>query len=476
MNSRRPNRLPDEQGGSLVVALAFVSIFSVVIGAALDFAGATYRLDRKSQDATAELYGVNGALDQAIDAIRDDLASGISACATTTLVLDDGRTATVTCTPEPGSGGGSGSEPGAVAAGAPDHALLTTSASSEAGISIDVSTLVVDGPVVASSNISATSGVALDSGLFDVHYEFPDGGACNTTNIPKAVCSFDEQQEIDDAIEKVGQPSWIITTARTAPACSGDGGYYALSPGVYDNAAALTALTSGGEDCAGSVVHLLPGKFVFNFSQDGYGAQWRITDPTAVVIAGTANEGNSACLDGNLGSLLSFIGESALFVGASSTVEFCGMTQSNGQKIAIFGPSLSDAGNDVQSECIALAKGCPFIMVTDSNGNAQGTGVLRVHGTVLALDASIGLNMSAGVVAEFNRGALVRSVYVLTGDSVKTVFSTLHDPSSGGLAPRGVVLTVTIDGGPIVGRAKVEFHDGNGGNGAIVKVLEWDSH
>jgi hypothetical protein len=439
-----------------------------------------------TQARQASLYGANGALDTAINAMRPTLTWGRHglACAGVDVALAGGGTAVVACTPVSGSGAGTPVTGGSVDANAPNHALLTNARPSEPGINLREGSLPVLGDVVASSAIETAAGTTLNAAGYGVKA----GGACTVaqiTSTPVAVCATAVATEIGSAITKVGTPDWSIATSQTVPACPGSSKYIALQPGRYTDAAAFTALTTGF--CTGAVIHLLPGKFHLDFSQRGFAAQWRITDPTVTVVAGTANgwtppanlaaapavPASGACDPTQAGSILTFSSESALYVGGARDVEFCGADQVNGQKVAILGPWSAMGLPEAQllRRCVSLPRGCPFIMVT-SAGVGQ-NGVLRVQGTVLAPTATVGLDLRGGAVAQFNRGVLVRSVYSWGTQTVGPVFSTIYSGGTGGYADRTVVLVATIDG-VRVGRAKVSFADLLGASpGKTVNLLEW---
>jgi hypothetical protein len=281
-------------------------------------------------------------------------------------------------------------------------------------------------------------------------------------------------------------PSWKDSTARSAPDCAGAGRYHVLAPGRYTSATELSELTNG--ECPGAVLHLLPGRFHMDFAERGFAAQWRVTDPTVTIVAGSAKgwtppaDGaaapvvptSGACDVTTAGSILTFSSESAWYVGGARNVEVCGAEQANGQRVAILGPwaSMGLPEAQLQRRCVALPRGCPFLMVTSADAFADG--VLRVHGTVLAPTGTIGVDARNGAVAQFNRGALVRSVYSWGTQTVGPVF-TVTSGVSGGYADREVVLVVTIDG-QRAGRAKVRFGDESGSDpGATVTILEWNA-
>jgi hypothetical protein len=474
----------------MILALVFVTIFGMTMAATLGYADTAFRTNQVTQQRQATLYNANGALDTAIQAMRPVLDWGREglACAGVNVTVAGGATASVDCTPQSGSGAGSPITTTDVSANAPSHALVTTSRRSEPGLNFRSGTLPVTGPVVVSSSIATVAG-GPNGQLNATGFEVKSGETCTTAHILSSStnCPTPVGSDIATALARVGVPSWTTTGDRTTPACPGTNRYLSLSPGRYTDATALTALTGG--TCNGLVLHLLPGNYHFDFSQRGFAAQWRITDPTVTVVAGTANgwtppapgasapsvPTSGACSPSSAGSLLTFSSESALYVGGSRNVELCGVTQANGQVVSILGPwsamGLPEA--QLQRRCVALPRGCPFIMVT-SAGVAQ-NGVLRVHGTVLAPTASIGVDVRGGAVAQFNRGTIARSVYTWGSQTVGPVFSTGFDGGTGGYANRLVVLVVTLEG-QRVGRAKVEFEDGLGADpGTSVTVLEWST-
>lgn len=484
--TRRGGR--DERGASMIMALVFVTVFGMTMAATLGYADQGFRTDRAVQERQSSLYGAGGALDTAIGAMRADLEWGAAdaACATVPVVLMDGRRAEVTCTARGDAGAVQGRS---VRVGAPpdvpSHALLTNSRPAEPGLAQAGGTLAVSGPVVASSSLVIAGGGTLDAGRAAVHA----GGACPVGQIvsrPAAVCNAPTTNEISDALTRVGAPSVARPAVRRVPSCPGQGAYVALAPGQYDDAARLTALTDGS--CPGVVVHLLPGTFWFNFGQRGLAAQWRITDPAADVIAGTPKDWTpgpwrarpslpvaGACdADHTAGALLVFSRESALYVGAAHNVEVCASAAAEGQRIAIYGPTASTGApaEQVQTRCVVLARGCPFIMVTGWRVGA--TSQLRVHGTVLAPSGAIGIDFARGGQAQFDRGVLVRSVSTW-GSSSASLSPVFAVPASASAIPDRVVeLVVTIDG-VRHGRALVRFGDGGGDTpGATVTISEWN--
>ncbi len=478
----------DERGASMILALVFVTVFGMASAATLTYADTALRTNQATQQRQAVLYNANGAIDTAINAMRPIHAWGRDglACAGVDVNFEDDTSGAVACTPQAGSGVGSEPVQGGPSANAPANALVTNARSAEPGINIRTGVLPVGGAVVATSAIETPAGTQLDA----TNYSVGAAGACSPGLIlstPTASCPTSVSVAVAGAINAVGIPDWETAIPQKAPACNGKFQYVPLEPGRYTDAAALSALTSGS--CPGTVVHLLPGQFHFDFAQRGFAAQWRITDATVTVVAGTAEgwtppvafadapvvPASGACSLTANGSLLTFSSESALYVGGARNVELCGATQANGQVVSILGPwsDMQLPQAQLQRRCVALPRGCPFLMVTSA---AVGmAGVLRVHGTVLAPTATIGIDLRAGAVAQFNRGSIVRSVYSWGTQTIGPVFTTKYDSSSGGYADRDVVLVVTIDG-VRVGRARVEFADANGEiPGESVTIVEWNT-
>lgn len=478
----------DERGASMLLALVFVTVFGMASAATLTYADTALRTNQATQQRQAVLYNANGAVDTAINAMRPVHAWGRDglACAGVDVSFEDGMSGAVACTPQSGSGVGSPPVQGGPSKDAPTSALVTNARAAEPGINVRSGRLPVGGAVVATSAIDTSIGTQLDA----TNHAVSAAGACVAAQIlstPSASCPTSVSVAVADAINAVGVPNWATTTPRSVPACPGTGRYVPLQPGRYTDAAAFTALTSGL--CPGTVVHMLPGQFHLEFAQRGFAAQWRITDATVTVVAGTANgwtppaefanaptvPATGACSLTAAGSLLTFSSESALYVGGARNVEFCGAAQANGQVVSILGPWLAMGLPEAQLQrrCVALPRGCPFLMVTSA---AVGmAGVLRVHGTVLAPTGTIGVDLRAGAVAQFNRGSIVRSVYSWGTQTIGPVFTTKYDSSGGGYADRDVVLVVTIDG-VRVGRARVRFEDANGASpGQSVTIIEWNT-
>jgi Tfp pilus assembly protein PilX len=92
-------RLRDDDGQALLLALAFLLFFGLVIGVILGFAEASVRATTNLREQRSIAYAADGAMDGAIQYARTHLeagAFGANPCITYTTTLN-GKTATVTC-------------------------------------------------------------------------------------------------------------------------------------------------------------------------------------------------------------------------------------------------------------------------------------------------------------------------------------------------------------------------------------------
>jgi len=140
-----------------------------------------------------------------------------------------------------------------------------------------------------------------------------------------------------------------------------------LEPGYYDDAAALSQLTTGGP-CAGKVVWLKPGIYYFDFefnappgtcTAEPDRCTWRIDDPDLDVVGGTRTWNDMAtrpdvkipggCRTGEDGVQLIFGGQSRMHQTAGET-ELCPYRKSKlAPPIPVYGMAQGTAAERVQS-------------------------------------------------------------------------------------------------------------------------------
>ncbi|MGV9340195.1 hypothetical protein [Streptomyces sp. NPDC003688] len=285
LSPRRPSprRPRDEQGATLILALAFVVVFSLVTVAVLSFAGTGLRAANVYVDQGKKSYSADGATQLAIK----NFSQG-NPCADYTAPPINGRQMTVHCDPLNAS-------PVTARATQPQDALRSLGKAADDGIDVTTRGLRVQGSVFSHSDITTGAGASMVvSG--DVSAVGDCSSAVSQAQLPPTQapyvrgCANDTPPSPAD--EAVGgdpdytPPATAVPIRRTVPACPDDGSWLVrLRPGYYDDARALTRLTGG--DCPGVVVWLQPGLYYFDFTFTGPAAVWTVDDPTVSVVGGT---------------------------------------------------------------------------------------------------------------------------------------------------------------------------------------------
>ncbi|MFF0215339.1 hypothetical protein [Streptomyces vinaceus] len=286
----RPNprrRRDDEQGAALILALAFVLVFSLVTVSVLSFAGTGLRAAGAYADQGRRGYSADGATQLAIK----NFAQG-NPCADYTAPPINGRQMIVHCDPLNAS-------PATTRATQPQDALRSLGRGAQDGIKVTTPGLRVQGSVFSHANITTGSGASMVvSG--DVSAVGDCSGAVSQTRLSATQapyahdCANDTPSapadEVAGADPDYTPPATAVPVRRTVPACPGPGAgpgswLVRLQPGYYDDARALTRLTGG--DCPGVVVWMQPGTYYFDFTFTGGSALWTVSDPTVSVVGGT---------------------------------------------------------------------------------------------------------------------------------------------------------------------------------------------
>ncbi|MFD4866972.1 hypothetical protein [Streptomyces sp. NPDC058412] len=280
-------RRDDEQGATLILALAFVVVFSLVTVSVLSFVGTALKAASVYVDQGKQGYSADGATQLAIK----NFSQG-NPCADYTAPPINGRQMTVHCDPLNAS-------PAATRATQPQDALRSLGKAAKDGINVTTPGLRVQGSVFSHSNITAGAGASMVvSG--DVSAVGDCSRAVAQTQLPPTQapyvhgCANDTPSapadEVVGADPDYTPPATAVPVRRTVPACPGSGPgpgswLVRLQPGSYDDARALTRLTGG--DCPGVVVWLQPGVYYFDFTFTGGAAVWTVADPTVSVVGGT---------------------------------------------------------------------------------------------------------------------------------------------------------------------------------------------
>ncbi|MFF4323356.1 hypothetical protein [Streptomyces sp. NPDC001568] len=281
LNARRPRG--DEQGAALILALAFIVVFSLVAVSVLSFAGTGLKAAKVYVDQTKRDYSADGATQLAIK----NFSQG-NPCADYTAPPINGRRMIVHCDPL-------NTSPAATRATQPQDALRSLGKAADDGIHVTTPGLRVQGSVFSHSNITTGAGASMVvSG--DVSAVGNCSGAVSQTRLSPNQAPYARDCANDTppapADEVVGAdpdhtpPATAVPVRRTVPACPDPGAWLVrLQPGYYDDARALTRLTGG--DCPDVVVWLEPGIHYFDFTFTGADAVWTVNDPTVSVVGGT---------------------------------------------------------------------------------------------------------------------------------------------------------------------------------------------
>ncbi len=441
-----------EQGASLVIVLAMLSIFGLVVTALA--AGAQVGVKSNSGVRTERIdqYAASGAIDSAISYLRGNLTYGREGDACPPVTLDSAAgLVSVACTPVAGSGAALPS------VDAPSYALLTTAGlpggyPAGAGISISKNnTFMVNGPVHSNSSIGVT---AMDAGSNTVTAY----GACSGT-ITASPLACNTNTFVNDpggafGVDPVAPSAWaspITALPATAPAPTCAANKLAtMVPGSYFD---LDAMTAGFGSC--TVIWMQPGNYYFDWGvADAANTQWSMSN---TVIGGTPLGWNpaigsppsvtvpGACDTNAAGVHLVFATTSRLDIGGKASVELCGPVSATSQRIALYGRK-SNVPGPLQSPPTykPTAAGTstpagltsPFNNVAQINGTsntaiisgkkAVGTAALTGYG-LSAIPAGSTLNSVQVKVAHSDSNALTDQVTVAAGAT--TLCNAISVPS-----------------------------------------------
>lgn len=263
--------LRDERGASLVLALAFLSLFAVFIVALLGFASTAFLSTTGVHTQGVRQYAASSAIDTAIQRVRQDIDLGRDpvfggpACNLDYPAVDDAPAVTVTCTGQTGSGD---VQPGV---DAPANAILTL-ATSGAGIDDTKNgTLVVSGPIFSNSDIYLHNpgSPQLDATDMPVTARGSCGDTLGDWVYGELRCNFsgsDPDGNDPNFSSRLGEVN--LNAPNPTPTCLGSGGTRAIAfePGYYTSAAVLQGTATG---CTNNNTRWFkPGAYYFDFDFD----------------------------------------------------------------------------------------------------------------------------------------------------------------------------------------------------------------
>lgn len=297
----------NDDGALMLITLAFITLLGVFCGAVLSYADTSLRGHRSSVSGRNERYAADGAMEAAIEVLRDDLDAGRDPtyggkCPDTEPFASfaiNGISTSVTCDAEPNSGAPTTAGGGSLLV--PEHSLLALGTHASEGIVRSGAVgLSLNGSIYSRSQISSTGVLTTAGEVYAV-------GTCSGTIVslqPPLHCAPDDPPALDDPLgadpsfEPMVRFAPAVQTAPTPtmalglPVCTG--ALFTLPPGRYTDARALTTLTT---QCPGATIHLAapadgPGVFYFDFGQVGPTDDiedhvWRIERTGVKVVGGT---------------------------------------------------------------------------------------------------------------------------------------------------------------------------------------------
>ena len=428
-------RLGDDSGASLVIALLFVTVVALVIGAVLSIADTNFRATVAMREQAAQGAAADGAAQLAIDALRHGTYNGQSgACfgsgvgASNTLNLSgfagatSPMTATVTCQDDDAKSFFD------EVSNAPGRSLLTLGGAAD-GIYLDINgsggdkVYLVSGKVHSNSNIRVFKGVLKAGSTSSV-------SGCTAYPAVQPACTT--AATVADPDYKVPDITTYPTTKAVDPTPSScasspsSNKKVTFAPGRYSDVAVLNSKTNLG-NC--TIFHFTPGVYYFNYS-----GTWIInkgtliagTPTTSIPSTGTISVPNAckspippdptpATWAEPPGVQFVFGGSARLDVRNGAGIEICGRTataDSSGPPIAIYGlKEKMGSGTDevaAQPKCGPVITSCS-VLHTDKNSDLpfyiQGTTYLPYAGLDLEFKKEATTYFRYGVVANYFRAS-----------------------------------------------------------------------
>jgi hypothetical protein len=310
----------NERGASLILALAFLSLFGVAIATLLSFADTSIRTTVAVRSQRGTVFAASAAAQTAINSIRKTPSMGAyKGPCTVPSVGDNDVTPTVTCAGQVGSGATTTGTP----VTAPGNAVTTLGMGSWDGSWFGT----FDGSAIAIvGSVSTNAGVLALSSNLNVTGSVSAGFCFGTVNVRGSGNTKNCSATTAIADPGVTDTSWGLPVnsppaAGTDPSCVTGTATY--SPGTFSDPTALN-------NCA--KVILQPGLYYFNFSAAN--PTWNVK---RTVIGGTLTAAGSSCDSTRPGVELVFGGPSQVVVGNGASFSVCASPSATSQQIAIYG-------------------------------------------------------------------------------------------------------------------------------------------
>jgi hypothetical protein len=399
-------RLEGERGASLVLAIAFLGLFSVFIVALLGFAQAAFLSTVGVHEQGLRQYAASSAVDTAIQRVRANIdlgrdpAFGGPSCDLSYPAVGDAPAVSVTCAGQPGSGD---VQPGT---DAPPNAILTLATT---GVGIDNTkngTLYVQGPIFSNADIRLHNPgqPKLDATDMPITARGNCGDTLSDWTYGELRCNFtgvDPDGDDPGYPSRLGELGASLPAPNPVPTClgSGSGRTIAYSPGYYTNVAVLTQTVSG---CSNAPRWFQPGVYYFDFDFDPAFSNpvWTITDR---IIGGTPKgwtpgssapgtpppQATASTTCQAPGVQFVFGGGSRVVLGGSAVVELCASQLAGpGGRIAIYGQRTGAASTSTFTRSPTGASATPATFAPASNVLPIGANPSPIDGQVATGTAS----------------------------------------------------------------------------------------
>jgi hypothetical protein len=427
----------DDRGASLVLALVFVTVVSLVIMATLTFADTSMRATIALRGNVAQTAAAQGAAQVAINELRTSSYGGTNGnCfgAAASRPLNNfyqraGGTDSVRveCTLDPATVLPKGMLPGNALLGLDDifpGVLVTKPVLSptrrfvtQGNIHSD-SLLAFTGP---SLNVVANGGAPAAAGVVSASNAAPLGCPLVLVTVSPTPC----QQGVGDKEDPLYGDPQGPATLRTPPASCPANKYVGIDPGRITNVARLNTLTSNSLSCQNMIVHFRPGTYYLDFNgtwtiQGGYvigGLNNTLGPGSAVNIPGMCPSPLTTPIPGQ--GVEFVLSENArIHFGTNAQVELCGNFSTTRPPIVIYGlrQNVSIEGLLLRAiSCIVVNQNLENC--TPSISTSAGVTELVLNGTVYAPTAEIALNLNNTTQQSFKAGVIGRFVRIHTDRS-----------------------------------------------------------
>jgi hypothetical protein len=456
-----------EDGAALLMALIFITVVAVVIGAVLTFVDASMRTTVTVRKQAASAAAADGAAQVAINTLRKGTyqAGGTGSCFDTAnnlplggfypLAGTSGYSANVTCevdTTDSGSGGlsiNSNNKPGT--------AILSLGTDpTEDGVNISGNghrTVLIHGRVYSNTNIVGDQ--IQTNGEVRARTGCTGTVTSTSTTVPAKDCLVTATTDTKFNDPGYDAPDTADTTNRDKdiPACK-DNKVMEFQPGLYTSLSKLNNLTNG---CDGTF-HFNPGVYFFDLS-----GVWVLGTGSLVGGKGTPGEvvdGHEPKMPGsclppippdppgswtnpgpNAGVEFVFAGTTQLYLN-KGRMELCGTYSTTHPPIAIYGLGHDIGAVNKQSGCILIVggkKACDMI-TSDNSPRSQ----MFVQGTTYAPKARINIQLNNSTGQVFRYGVIARSIQVGATGSADLGGAVIEVPDDSPGGPARTVLLLKV--------------------------------